>query len=121
MPYIAWDAKQRLDEEGYTPQNVGELTYVMTKIVLSGEDQTRRLEVAAEIYASEQGPMRFAVFAEVLGAFTATELEYYRRMDASEFFNARVHPLQQARANFYRIHVAPYENRKIAENGDVFS
>jgi len=45
-------------------------------------------------FTAAQG-MRFETFAEAVGALEATKLEFYRR------------------------HVAPYEDRKLAENGDV--
>lgn len=44
----------------------------------------------------EKKGMSFAVFAEVMAALHATDQEFYRRM------------------------VAPYEDRKILENGDVY-
>ncbi len=47
-------------------------------------------------YADKCGP-RFQTFAEILGALEATKLEMYRRV------------------------VAPYENKKLAENGDCYA
>lgn len=46
-------------------------------------------------YVSRCGP-RFLTFAEVLGALEATKQEFYRRV------------------------VAPYEDQKMRENGDVY-
>jgi hypothetical protein len=44
-----------------------------------------------------QGPLRFMTIALVMGAFFCAALEFYRRV------------------------AVPYENAKMAENGDVYS
>ena len=58
-------------------------------------DLTFALTVVIETYRAEN-PNRFQTFAEILGALRAAELEFYRRV------------------------VAPYEDKKLAENGDVY-
>ena len=47
-------------------------------------------------YLGSKEEINFAAFAEVLGALEAAKLEFYRRI------------------------VAPYEKKKLKENGDVF-
>lgn len=47
-------------------------------------------------YLGGKEEINFVAFAEVLGALEATKLEFYRRI------------------------VAPYEEKKLKENGDVF-
>ena len=80
MPYIDSASRVPLDRRGVAgPQDVGQLTYVLYRTCLD-----------------YLGPNpRFTQFAEVLGALSATENEFYRRQ------------------------VAPYEDIKILQNGDV--
>jgi hypothetical protein len=80
MPYIDQEARAQIDAGG-RPALVGELTYVLTGVVLE--------------YVQTRGA-KFATFADVLAALDATSKEFYRRQ------------------------VAPYEDDKIAENGDVY-
>lgn len=83
MPYI--DQKRR-DEihDGTDPElrSPGELTYILYLACL-------------DYLKDKDRPIRYADLAEVLGAISATNQEFYRRV------------------------VAPYEDKKIAENGDV--
>lgn len=76
-PYIEQESRQRAR---WKPENPGELTYAFYRISLE--------------YIELRGK-RFATFAEVLGALTATSHELYRR------------------------HVAPYEDAKREIEGDV--
>ena len=82
MPYIESRTRSALDRRGVgAPATVGELTYVLYRTCLD-----------------YLGPNpRFTHFAEVLGALSATENEFYRRQ------------------------VAPYEDIKILQNGDVYA
>lgn len=80
MPYIPKGQKDKLDK-GASPENVGELTYVLYKTCLD--------------YIDGQAPARFECYAGVLGALESTKAELYRRR------------------------IAPYEDAKILENGDV--
>lgn len=79
MPYVAECRRNDIDLHGVMPQTVGELTYVFYKGALE--------------YLPREP--RYADYAEVLAAFEAAKLEFYRR------------------------HVAPYENLAIQRNGDV--
>lgn len=80
MPYIDQEARAQIDAGG-RPVQVGELTYVLTGVVLE--------------YVQAKGA-KFATFADVLAALDATGKEFYRRQ------------------------VAPYEDQKIIDNGDVY-
>lgn len=66
MPYIEKPLRHRLDIGNTHPMNAGELTYVLTRMILD--------------YAS--GNISFQVYAEILGALEATKLELYRRVIA---------------------------------------
>lgn len=83
MPYIQDHAARDSLDEGGSPLNVGDLTYALTK--------------AVDRFIQAQGEVSYQVYAEALGALSATSHELYRRK------------------------IADYENLKLLENGDVFS
>lgn len=120
MPYISSDAKADLKHR--QPNNVGELTYVFTKLALHGSyymETYNNLAYAARQYMSFETP-KFAKYAEVLGAFAAAKLEIVRR-NAGGFgrtADARW-ALETAMHDFYMAEVGPYEDTKIIANGDV--
>lgn len=58
---------------------------------------TYQLSVLAWQFKKRSGILRFVTIALVMGAFFCAALEFYRRV------------------------AAPYENAKMAENGDVYS
>jgi hypothetical protein len=66
MPYIPDRGGRRaaLRSGSVTPENMGELTYVLTTVAIR--------------YVEAHG-RRFQTFGEVLGALQATSLEFYRR------------------------------------------
>lgn len=80
MPYIPEEAKRTVNA-GAVMNNVGELTYALTKLCL---------------YYLDRGGRNFKDQAEVIAALECTKLELYRRS------------------------LAPYEDGKILENGDVY-
>lgn len=89
MPYISKEQREALEHR--TPEDVGELTYELTAVVL------RYLRKMTAIRTGVSPcPTSFQDYAEVLGALEATKLELYRR------------------------EIAPYEDIKVAVNGDVF-
>lgn len=63
MPYLT-PADRAYVDEYHDPVNPGQLTYLLTKVILA--------------YLSRCGP-RFQTYAEALGAISATEHELYRR------------------------------------------
>lgn len=65
MPYIPQAARELLQVQ--TPQNVGELTYVLYR-------------TARDYFAARGG--RYQQIAEVMGALAATQAEFYRRVAA---------------------------------------
>lgn len=89
MPYlkiadkVRWDPALNplLGELEYSPATPGELNFIFTETAL------------AYLHGKVTN---YATLAEVIGAFEAAKLEFYRRR------------------------VVPYEDKKIAENGDVY-
>lgn len=78
MPFIPQFRRKMVDFEG--PANTGELCYILFRQCLQ--------------YTRKHGDS-FGRYAEVLGALTACQQE------------------------FYRLYVAPYEEKKREENGNV--
>ncbi len=65
MPYVAPDARARLDGGG-DPDAPGELNYAITRIV--------------DDYLVRKGGLRYAHLNEVVGALECAKLELYRRL-----------------------------------------
>ncbi len=63
MPYIPSDKRNDMDA-GYNAQNVGQLTYQLTRVAI--------------LYLEAKG-QSYQTYAEILGALEATKLELYRR------------------------------------------
>lgn len=123
MPYLPEQAKIDL-ASGAPFTNPGDLTYIVTHVVLL-EPESNWDEAFAHYatrYIEDRGE-RFATFAEIIGAFSAADHEYSRRR-----WQAKYDPDAQLVSDtiheflglFYDKVVAPYENKKIEENGDVF-
>lgn len=120
MPYLAQSRKEHINNGG-EPVTEGDLTYVFTKIVLDGEDRyavvedvLRMLEIEATAYL-ENGRDNYGTRCQVIGAFTCAALEYRRRKDGP---GAML--LHTAAEWWYAAKVAPYEDLKIQQNGDVY-
>lgn len=137
MPYIE---QQRRVELGSTSQveNVGELTFLLTNTILNllpvNNDAThlafRRLRLKIELdveienylYEDRQGEPRFQDYAEVLAALTATKLEFgRRRADRPDWVLFVDEVIDSFTSRWYAENVAPYEDCKREENGDVYS
>ncbi len=83
MPYVDTESRDRLSDGAWPrPRTAGELNYCFT--------------VLAVEYLTEAPESGYSRMNEVIGAFEAAKLEFYRRV------------------------VAPYEERKRSENGDVY-
>ncbi len=76
-------------------QSKADLGLAYGKIKTVG-DLTYGLTRMANAFARGQGQLRFVTIALVMGAFFCAALEFYRRI------------------------AVPYENAKLAENGDVY-
>jgi hypothetical protein len=129
MPYILPSRRDDLDKFDDTPQEPGELNYMLTKRMIEMEslehsygmisDMALQLETVLyeflRVNLPKQG-MRYGLINAIVGAATAAELEYQRRRG-----NRYQAPMQLAVASFYTKVAAPYEDQKIQENGDVYA
>lgn len=120
MPYLNSAAKYELDH-GVAPTSPGDLTYLITKALL-GDPREASLHEALWAVVNRyldglSGTPRFADYCVVLGAFDAAKREFRRRLGQHEGI---LWPVEEFVKEFYRTVVGPYEDTKIAENGDVY-
>jgi len=98
----------------------GELNRALTKLYISIstpflDDAIRKV---IQKYVHDQKP-RYATFNDVIGALECSMMEYYRRTpDANSILWEVINDIKN---EFYRETVATYEDKKIAEHGDVYN
>lgn len=119
MPYVTQSDRHPLDEGLRTPNNAGELNYVITTFML------RHLGDAAMLYSgirahctqflSMKGT-RYCYINDVIGVLTCAKLEFIRRTNIRRFDSL----FDDLIKDLYADIAAPYEDSKIAENGDVY-
>ena len=118
MPYITQDRRDVLDMSMEPAGTAGELNYLLTKLVIDSElffvEDILRQEIDDFLYKKES--LDYQIINDVLGAITGAKLEIQRRL------STHVHDdtLDRVRDKFYKEIVAPYEDKKIKANGDVF-
>jgi hypothetical protein len=116
MPYIKEDRRRELTP-GTAPQNGGELNYLISMLVLEADD-TRALKkeilALARLYLQAKG-MNYQHCNDIMGALTGARLEMSRRLDSKKFDGL----FHDTLFEFYYEIVAPYEDVKIKENGDL--
>lgn len=76
MPYISPKQRTELQPHDSKAVNVGELTYMLTKVVIDYIDH-------------DQEPLSYQKIAEVVGALDCTKMEFYRRM-AIDYEDAKI-------------------------------
>lgn len=131
MPYIKQEIKDAL-HHGANPHNAGALTYMFTQALIHNDpsDVGDALEnVIQKYYVACNEVFRYANYCTIMGSLTCAQYEFVRRR-IQERGRKRKPPipgdLQRVAAikdyikNYYPKHVAPYEDTKLAENGDVF-
>lgn len=132
MPYLDKTRKQYLDTGGRI-ETPGDLTYMLTVALLRSHpsdpgrtfevyaDAHRRIEATVEVYMTELGyQIRYADFAVILGCLDSARREFVRRARRDGRFGYRVQAIRNFTDRFYREVVAPYEDGKIEQNGDVY-
>jgi len=125
MPYITEADKQRLTEEPEFARTAGELTYLVTYHILGLPvydpylDTAVDQEVEAYVeYHKNNGGVNYAVLSSVIGALECARREFKRRRPDDHMLAYYV--LTRAEDRFYDNVIAPYEDTKIEQNGDVF-
>lgn len=129
MPYVSEDVKVRLIRDGDHARNVGELTYLLTFHALEeytsakADEAYEAMKNEIEMYLvglkSELGyEANYAILCGVVGSLECARREFRRRRPDSYIVQDEV--LTEVLQEFYDKTVAPYEDTKIEQNGDVF-
>lgn len=123
MPYLKWSRKMELDK-GKLPKTPGDLTYLLSRELIKVTTPRRYPESAdyhkyITSYLGESP--NFASYAEVLGAIQATIFEFKRRKGLLHYWQQEeIHKLENVARALYIAEIGPYEDSKIAENGDIY-
>lgn len=121
MPYLKYSRKQALDK-GKVPETPGDLTYLLSKELLrvtNGREFNADYGPLIDAYLGKTP--NFARYAEALGAIQATTFEFIRRKGLLHpWEREEVRKLELYAHSLYILQIGPYEDTKIAENGDIF-
>jgi hypothetical protein len=116
MPYIE-EARRRVVGLSAAPDNCGELNFALTMTVLELDDMRGAEAVMEAIclqYIQRKG-LKYQHINDVVGAVFGAKLEYVRRTGSRKFDSL----FDDVAKSFYRGIAAPYEDTKIASNGDL--
>lgn len=118
MPYILRGIRKDLDD-GAAPQEAGDLTYLLYRATLDWDGGSRadfHLVLGEEVdrFLAFR-PRKYQIFAEILGSLYSTALEYERQHEDSR----KALAIYAFASAFYSEVIAPYEDTKIQQNGDV--
>ena len=122
MPYIEKSRRDAFHHKLVCMSTPGDLNYLCTLAILERE-KDRSIDLTHVIYnlGLEYLELKgecYATYNDIIGAFTSCGLEYDRR---SKLRRLRIsEPIKELTARFYKNMVAPYEDKKIKENGDVY-
>lgn len=113
MPYITQTAR-RMIADGGPVTTAGELNYVITKELLGdAEFPYGKILGLIHSYMQYKG-LSYGVANDIVGALECARREFKRRKGLDSTF------LTAIADKFYGEVVAPYEDQKIQQNGDVF-
>lgn len=119
MPYVDAETRAKL-QSGMPPTGPGELNYKLTMAILA-QPWTRQqvlfdwmLELGKQ-YIRENG-LSYQRINDVLGAYAGAALELLRR---TRNYGIEARLLREVAERFYSDVAAPYEDTKIAANGDL--
>lgn len=97
----------------------GELNRAITKLLIKPDNYfTTDLSALIKKYIHDQKP-RYETFNNVIGALECAKLEYKRRV--MMFNEDLVACINAEKERLYDEQIAPYEDKKIAEHGDIYA
>lgn len=121
MPYLTEQRKKEIDSN---PNSVlagaGDLTYKLTRIALDCSDGGFADNIYDAIKRYMPRQPRYENYAIVLGCLDSTRRELHRREPYSKNLAGKSKRLMLFSDSYYNNVIAPYENEKIEQNGDVF-
>lgn len=124
MPYIKGEERRhQLRGNPYLALDPGELNFVITTEILRNEDLDQMQRIIwdfIDAYLAKNG-RRYTTYNEVIGVLECARLEFMRRKAVNpNVYSPIAGMLQETKQRFYFMEIAPYEARKIRENGDVY-
>lgn len=122
MPYLTQQQKDDLKKKGKPIETPGELTYDYTLALINASTtQIRRsLKRTTEEFISNN-PKNFSTYCSIMGSLDCTCREFIRRKSTIDISDEKkLAELEQFSQSFYKTVIAPYEDQKIKENGDVY-
>lgn len=120
MPYVTKEARDYVRD--HVPTNAGELCYQLTMGVLAKSDYaaTRRYALQCfEQYVESRRLGSWQNFCDCMGATMGMAGEV-KRQGFMETHQEQAKAVGDALGQYYKDVIAPYEDKKIAENGNVF-
>jgi len=121
MPYIKQDRREHLDGlDAPDCETAGELNYVFTQTMF---DCYPDVNLASAFISDEINNYRLAhgesyqTYNDIMGALHCATYERIRRTGDHTFDSVIAHLM----ADLYVDWIAPYEDKKITENGDVYA
>jgi len=131
MPYIDQDARDRLESNHFHPRTPGELTYLITQSMLNSTGGHADLKAEIHKHVSHYIGVfghSFGTYNAIMGSLCCAHEEYRRRggwcattFKPLKLPEWRLRPVLDYSVEFYDSVVAPYEEKKIDENGDVYA
>lgn len=119
MPYITQTARQMIADGGPV-QTSGELNYVITKHLTDkfwpGEALVAAVKFEIAVYLKQHGAS-YSVFNDIIGALECARREWKRRRGVGPGYP---NFLSEIADEFYDAKIAPYEDQKIQQNGDIY-
>lgn len=126
MPYLTQEQKDALDN-GAPPDTAGKLNYVLTRhaLTLRANNDEDKFYSAVEVevcnYLAAVERVNYEVLNSVIGALECCRREWNRRRGTAYARDVSIaDTLSDASSDFYTHTVVPYEDKKIAQNGDVY-
>jgi hypothetical protein len=124
MPYITQEQIKELHQFGRAAKDVGELTYMLTYHALQeytsagAPEAVEAMNNEIDLYMAFVGEVRYATLCGVVGSIECARREFRRRRP--DGYLPADEALTTVLQEFYAEKVAPYEDTKINQNGDVF-
>lgn len=121
MPYIKQDRREAMGLD-QPPRNEGELNYCLTWHLIFTDVEVLYVALKGEVeeYLSVRDES-YALYNEVIGVLECCRREFVRRRGANTAQDLiREALLGEVMKGLYDGKVAPYEDTKIKENGDIY-
>src|SRR5262249_42880244 len=103
------------------PANAGELNYAISQVLLADAfewETIHKVNRVCQFYLDCQ-PLRYQRINDVMGALDGARREYMRRVQSHSHKAFAKVVLESVASAIYADVAAPYEDKKISENGDL--